>query len=168
MNRKPSSYFPAILGLVMLALPAKAQSNACVNTLSADAQTIVNDLSAIAAQGNAQGVPQAVQNLAKALQEIIPTLSVPDQQTVEKFLTDLSAATSSSGPGGSSITPSEKLVLTNDVNKIFVSSGLTTSQINTLTNDILAVMTSVSGISTVQLQADVQKTTADLKSCKVR
>ena len=166
MNKKLTLY--SILGVAMLALPAMAQSNACVNALSADAQAIANDLSAIAAQGSAQGVPQAVQNLAKALQEIIPGLNVPDQQTVEKFLTDLSAATASTGPGGSSITPSERLVLTNDVNKILVSSGMTTSQINTLVNDILAVMTTVSGISTVQLQADAQKTLADVKSCRVR
>jgi hypothetical protein len=168
MNRKSTCWLVLILGCAVPALPIMAQSSACTTTLSADAQAVSNDLAAIAAQAGALGFSQAVQTLAKDLEAILPTLSVPDQQLVEKFLNDLAAATASSGPGGASITPSEKIVLTNDINKILVSSGLTSSQINTLSNDILAVMSSLSGISTAQLQVDLQKMVADAKACRLR
>jgi hypothetical protein len=145
---------------------AFCQSGACKTTLSTDTQAIGNDLAAIAGQANAQGFPQAVQALALELQTIMPGLNPPDQQLVQQFLTDLSAATSASGPGGSTITPIEKLVLSNDLNQVVLSTGITNSEINTISNDLLAVMNSLSGISTAQLQADTQKLVADAKSCK--
>lgn len=145
---------------------ALAQGTACRTNLATDAQLIANDLAAIAAQAGDQGFGKAVQTLAKDLEALLPALASTDQQLVEKFLTDLTSATSSSGPGGSSITASEKLVLTNDLTQILVSSGISSSQITTIANDLNAVMASLSGISTAQLQADLQKLVADAKTCK--
>lgn len=153
----PALFFPAL---------SSAQSGACKTTLSADAQLIVNDVSAIAAQAQAQGFAAAVQRLAVDLEDLLPSLNPPDQQAVEKLITDLATATSTGSPGGSSITASERIILTNDLSQMLLSTGMSASQTVTVVSDVTAVMTSLTSISTAQLQTDTQKLITDTRSCK--
>ncbi len=153
--------------LLAAGLPAQTSST-CRATLTADAQLIANEISAIAAQASAQGFPAAVQELARLLQSLAPTLTRPDQTLIDTFLTDLKAASASTGPGGITITASEKLKLTNDITSILLSTGLTNSDIAAILNHLQTALASLEGISTANLRAAIEKTAADAKACRVR
>jgi hypothetical protein len=144
-----------------------ANSSNCRSLITSDVQAVVADLSAIAGQAKAQGFPQAMEKLAADLEAILPSLSAPDQVLVEKFVTDLQNAVSSTGPGGTTITAAERIQLTNDLVQLLLSTGMTSAQVDLILSDLMAVTSSLSGISTVQLQADLQKLAADVKACRV-
>jgi hypothetical protein len=148
-------------------LTIHAQSTPCRATITADTQAVVADLSAIASQAGAQGFPEAMRNLATDLETILPSLNQPDQALVEKFVTDLEAAISSTGPGGPQITTAEKIQLSNDIVQLLTSTGMTSTQVNRILDDLSAVADSVSGISTSQLQADLRRLAADTNSCRI-
>ncbi|MBX7220749.1 MAG: hypothetical protein K1Y36_12440 [Blastocatellia bacterium] len=137
----------------------------CNGNLSADVQAVINDLTAISQQAQAQGFQQAMQNFVNSLKAILPTLSAPDQATVQKFINDLTTFTSSSSQGGTTITPLEQATLYTDFYNVVLSTGITVSQLQTLQANLVAVLNTLSGISTAQLQADFQKLVNDAKSC---
>ena len=151
--------------LVVLAMTPALFAQDCKTVITTDVQAVVADLSAIALQAKAQQFPQAVDQLAADLEAILPLLTRPDQLAVEKFLTDLDAAVSASGPGGTKITSVERVVLTNDLLAIVNSTGMTESQMETILTDLAAVTASLSGISAAQLQNDIQKLKTDLRAC---
>ncbi len=140
----------------------------CGQSIANDAKAISADLSAIAAQADAQGFNSAVEQFAAGVESVLPALNRPSQDAVQKFVTDLANATSSSGPGGATITPSERLVLTNDWVILVTSTGATSSQISTISDDLVAVLSSMKGISLSQLQADFGILISDAQSCAVQ
>ena len=142
-----------------------AAGSPCGGTLQSDVDAIAADLAAISAQANSQGFSVAVQVLVADLQAILPALSAPEQAQVQKLVADLQSATSASGPGGATITAPEQATLTLDLYNVLVSTGASPQEAALITTDILAVMGTVTGISTVQLQADVRRFAADAQSC---
>lgn len=151
-----------------LAVPMGAQSTGCGQVLATDARAVSADLSAISAQAKAQGFPAAVEKFAADLEVIVPTLDRPSQAAVEKLVTDLEQAVSASSPGGTTISAGERLILTNDLVAVASSTGLTQAQFATITADLTAVLGTLEGISTAQLQADLQILVADAQACRVR
>lgn len=143
----------------------RAETGACAQTLTTDAKAVTVDIQAIAAQANAQGFRDAVEQFAADIEEMLPTLSRPSQDAVEKFVTDLSKATSESSPGGTSISPSERLVLINDWVILVTSTGATQQQLDTITADLTAAFSALQGIDTTQLQTDLQVLLNDARAC---
>ena len=158
----------ATLSLLLLPLVAPAADPSCQATITSDVQAVVASLSAVTSQAKAQQLPEALEQLAKDFATVLPSLSQPDQVLVEKFLTDLEAALSPSGPGGTAITATERLRLTNDLTQVLLSTGLTTAQAQLILDDIAAVFTAVEGISTAQLKSDLQRLATDLQACRIR
>lgn len=153
-------------GLAFIPQQAMAQTNSpCGQTIANDAKAVSKDLSAIATQAGAQGFNTAVEQFATDMEAIVPTLSRPSQDAVQKFVTDLENATSASGPGGTAITAGERLVLTNDWVILVTSTGATSAQIATISDDLSAVLLSLQGISTVQLRSDLNLLAADAAAC---
>ncbi|MEW6731528.1 MAG: hypothetical protein AB1489_09385 [Acidobacteriota bacterium] len=139
---------------------ATAASSPCSGTVYNDVKAVVADLSNIAAQANANGFKTAMQQFINDLKAILPTLSPPSQTTVQQLINDLNAAVAD----GKISTP-EQLTLVNDFYNLVLSTGLTSSQFETIKNDLIAVANTLTGISTAQLQTDLQKLSTDAKSC---
>jgi len=157
------------VSLLFTAALASAQtSTTCGQTIGQDLKAINADLSAIASQAKAQGFGTAAEQFAADLETILPTLSRPSQAAVEKFASDLVAATSASSPGGTEITASERLKLTNDWTIVVTSTGITSDQIATISNDLVNALSALRGISTEQLRSDVNTLVADVSSCRAR
>ena len=153
--------------LVLAASLSYAQApTGCGQTVVNDARAVAADLQAIAAQAKAQGFQTAAEQLAKDLEEILPTLTKPSRDAVEKFVSDLEEATSPASPGGSGITAAERLKLANDWAAIVSSTGITSDQIATITNDVLNALSTLEGISTAQLHADLTKLRTDAAACR--
>jgi hypothetical protein len=153
--------------LFTIALASAQTSTTCGQTITQDLKAINADVAAIANQAKAQGFGTAAEQFAADLETILPTLSRPSQEAVQKFATDLVAATSSSSPGGEDITPSERLKLTNDWTIIVTSTGITSDQIATISNDLVNALSTLRGISTAQLRSDINTLVSDAASCKV-
>jgi hypothetical protein len=163
-NSSVSSSTNDIFATVGTAAAASATSP-CGGTIQTDVAAIVADLQAISAQAQAQGFPEAMEALVTDLEAILPTLSPPNQALVQELVDDLEAAVSETGPGGTSITHAEEAVLELDLYNVILSTGITSEQSTTIIEDILAAVGTVEGISTAQLQADVQKLIADAQAC---
>ena len=167
---KPAQIMSTVLLLAAgLLTPQKSiAQTTCRQTLATDARAIAADLSAIAAQANAQGFNTAVEQLATDMEPILPTLTRPSQVAVQKFVTDLETAVSASSPGGSTITPAERLVLTNDWVILVTSTGATSTEITTISNDLTAALSILKGISAAQLQADLNTLIVNAQACRAR
>lgn len=137
----------------------------CLQTIATAAGAVAKDLAGIAAQANAQGFKTAVEQFASDLQSVFPTLNPPSQQAVQKFVTDLESATSPTSPYGTAISPGEQLILTNDWLILVTSTGLTSAEITTLTDDLTTAFASLQGISTSQLQGDLNVLLTDTRAC---
>lgn len=158
--------FTTTASLLFAGMLASAQTPPCSQTITQDLQAVSADLSAIVAQADAQGFQAAAEKFAADLETILPTLSKPSQEAVEKFTTDLIAATSASSPGGTQITASERLKLTADWSAVVTSTGITAEQIETIQTDLANALSTLKGISTAQLRADLQTLAADLSACR--
>lgn len=168
LERIPFMSAALCLGAGLLAVPQRsmAQTNSdCVQTLASDARAISADVSAIAAQAKAQGFNIAVEQFASDMETILPTLDRPSQESVQKFVTDLESAISPSGPGGTSITAGERLMLTNDWVVLVTETGATSAQLTTISSDLTGVLSALRGISTAQLQSDLNTLVTDAQVC---
>jgi hypothetical protein len=118
------------------------------------------DLSNIAAQANANGFRTAIQDFINVLKSILPTLSQPSQQVVQKFINDLNAAIADG-----QISTLEQITLSNDLYNLVISTGITSSQLTLITDSLANVLSTLSGISTTQLKTDLQKLVTDAQAC---
>ncbi len=135
-------------------------TSSCSGTVSSDAKAVITDLASIATQANANGFTTAINQFISDLNTILPTLSAPAQSTVQKFITDLNNAVADG-----KISVSEKATLITDLYNIALSAGITSSELMTITNDLANVLATLSGISTTQLNSDLQKLVNDTRSC---
>jgi len=137
----------------------------CAQTIASDTKAITKDLSAIVAQADAQGFNSAVEQFASDVETILPTLNPASQTAVQKFVSDLIEATSATSPGGTTVTASERLKLTTDWTVLVDSTGITSEQIATISNDLISALNILKSVSTAQLQADISILRGDLGTC---
>ncbi len=132
----------------------------CGGNVNNDAKLVIMDLSNIAAQANANGFRTAIQDFINVLKSILPTLSQPSQQVVQKFINDLNAAIADG-----QISTLEQITLSNDLYNLVISTGITSSQLTLITDSLANVLSTLSGISTTQLKTDLQKLVTDAQAC---
>ena len=144
---------------------ASSAASPCGGTVMADVEAVVADLAEIAAQAEDQGFPEAMTAFADDLRAIVPTLTAPSQDAIETFLDDLADAVAEDGPGGSQITALEQATLSVEIYAVVLSTGITSTDLATLQNDLLAAVSTLDGISTDQLRADLEQLAVDASAC---
>ncbi|MBL8151411.1 MAG: hypothetical protein JNN15_15920 [Blastocatellia bacterium] len=140
-------------------------SSPCAAAVMASAQAVVADLVAISSQAQSQGFNVALQQFLTIVRTILPTLNQPSQATIQKFVTDVNQAISASSPGGTTITPAEQSILVVDFYNLVLSTGITTSQLQAIESSLIAVLNTLSGISTAQLQTDLRALIDNARNC---
>ncbi len=139
---------------------ASRASSPCGATVSNDVRLVIADLASIASQAEANGFRVAIEEFTNVLKSILPTLSKPSQDLVQKFIDDLTVAIADG-----QISTIEQITLSTDLYNVIISTGITSSQLTLITDSLANVLSTLSGISTTQLKADLQKLVIDAQAC---
>ncbi|KAF0248970.1 MAG: hypothetical protein FD167_1628 [bacterium] len=135
---------------------ASACGVASLNNIKA----IFADLSRIPNQNNLNAFKDALILFSKDLQDVSQDLSLFGQKTAQKFVDDLSVVILDG-----QISTLEQENLTASFSNLVLASTISNTQLSIIQNSLLTRLNVVSGVSTKQLQTDLNRLSSDVQPC---
>ncbi len=138
---------------------ASASSRCGVSSLN-DIKAIFADLARIPNQNNLNAFKTALSLFSKDLQGVSQDLSAFGQKTTQKFVDDLNLVILD---GQINTLEQENLIAS--FSNLILAASINNTQLNTIQNSLLTRLNAISGVSTKQLQTDLDRLFSDAQPC---